>query len=381
MIDRAYKCRMYPNREQTAQIERTLGSCRWVWNHALEVKHDAYKATKRSLSSYELMKLITMWKRTVSPWLVEADSQALQQTIRNLDQAYKNFFRRVKKGEKPYGYPKPKKRAGRESYRTPAANGKVKVIDDRHVKVPKLGVVKVRGLQKVEGRMLNATIERAPSGKYFLSLCCTDVPEPEMPTGSVDMMGIDLGVGDDLLIRSDGVKVENNRRLRSAEKRLKRAQRSLSRREKGSANYRKQRLKVARLHEKVANQRRDDLHKATTQAVRDAKAVSIETLNVKGMEQNHHLAKSVADASMYEMSRQLQYKCGWYGRDFVKVDRWFPSTQTCSCCGAVVGPKGFGGLHDRDWTCPSCGAHHDRDVNAAKNIAREGQRMLESQGV
>lgn len=312
--------------------------------------------------------------KSVYPWLREVDSQALQHALRDLDQAYKNFFRRVKKGEKP-GYPKFKSR--RDNNRSFKVAGKqVRIIDEHHVKLPKMGVVRVRGLQMVEGRILNATIRQVPSGKYFLSICCTDVPEPEMPEGDVDVLGIDAGVKD-LMIRSDGVKVPNNRRLRAAEKRLKREQRRLSRKKRGSANYEKQRLKVARLHERVANQRRDDIQKATTQAVRDAKAIAVEDLNVSGMKRNHHLAKSVSDASMSEMIRELQYKCDWYGRDFVKVGRWFPSSKLCGNCGYVY--RGLE-LKEREWTCPECGTRHDRDLNAANNIAREGMMLLDGRG-
>ena len=376
MIDKAYKCRLYPNKEQAALIERTFGVCRWLWNESLATKKAFWENEKRDISSFELSRNLTKIKK-VMPWLTEPPSSALTQTLRDLDQAYKNFFRRVKKGEKP-GYPKFKsKRDRNQSYRTQCKNDCV--VDEHHLKLPKLGIVKCRGLQKVEGRVLNVTVRRVPSGKYFATICCTDVPEPEMPTGDIGILGIDVGVKD-LMIRSDGTKVPNNRYAYKAEKKLRREQRRLSRKKKGSANYEKQRVKVARAYEKVANQRSNAIHNATTQAVRDAKAIAVEDLNVKGMVKNHHLARAVSDASMSEMARQLQYKCDWYGRDFVKIDRWFPSTQTCSCCGAVVGPKGFDGLHDRDWTCPSCGAYHDRDVNAAKNIAREGQRMLDVQG-
>ena len=191
------------------------------------------------------------------------------------------------------------------------------------------------------------------------------------------MLGIDAGVKD-LMIRSDGAKVPNHRFLKKAERKLKREQRKLSRRKKGSANWKKQKRKVALVHERVANQRKDALHKATTQAVRDSQAIAVEDLNVNGMVKNHHLAKAVSDASMSEMIRQLQYKCDWYGRDFVKIDRWFPSSKTCSECGCVFDDLT---LNMREWTCPECGAHHDRDINAAKNIATEGKRLLESSSV
>lgn len=320
----------------------------------------------KTLGLYDMQKMLPKWK-AILPWLKTAPSSALVETGRDLDKAFQNFFRRVKRGEKP-GYPKYKHwYDSTQSYRTQVDNKCL--VDDRHVKLPKLGVVKCRISQSIEGRVLNATVKRVPSGKYFVVICCTDVPEPEMPMGD-KAIGIDAGLHD-LMVRSDGVKVPNNRHLRNAERRLRREQRKLSRRKKGSANRRKQQRKVAMVYEKVANQRRDDINKATTNAVRDARAIAVENLNVKGMAKNHKMAKSVHDASMSEMIRQLEYKCAWYGRDFVKVDRWFPSTQICGNCGAVTGPKGKEGLKDRHWTCPECGATHDRDLNAAKNIAKE----------
>ena len=356
-------------------IEKTFGACRWVWNLSLETKKAAWECEKKNISQFDLCKQLTVWKRTVAPWLYDVSNAALQQSIRDLDKAYQNFFRRVKNGEKP-GYPKYKsRRNGMQSYREPAGRGCVAVIDDSHVKLPKLGKTKCRITQRIEGRILNATIKRVPSGKYYVVICCTDVPEPEMPAGENEILGIDAGLHD-LMVRSDGVKVPNNRHLKAAEKKLRREQRKLSRRKKGSANWQKQKRKVARVYEKVSDQRKDDIHKATIQAVRDSQAIAVEDLNVKGMVKNHHLAKSVSDASMSEMLRQLQYKCDWYGRDFVKVDRWFPSSKTCGNCGCVFDDLT---LSMRDWTCPECGAHLDRDLNAARNIATEGKRLLEGQ--
>ena len=374
MIQKAYVFRLYPNKGQVEQIERTFGACRWVYNLCLETKKAAWECEKKNLSQFDLCKQLTIWKKTVAPWLYEVSNPALQQSIRDLDKAYQNFFRRVRNGEKP-GYPKFKsKRDGNQSYRVPAAGGAVAIKDGKHVKLPKLGLVKCRVSQKVEGRILNATVRRVPSGKYFVSICCTDVPEPEMPVGENEMLGIDVGVKD-LMIRSDGIKVPNSKYLYRSEKKLAREQRRLARKKKGSKNREKQRMKVARVYEKVANQRKDTIHKATTQAVRESQAIAVEDLNVKGMTSNHHLARAVGDASMSEIHRQLQYKCDWYGRTFVKVDRWFPSSKTCSECGCVFDDLT---LSMREWTCPGCGAHHDRDLNAAKNIAREGMKLLAS---
>ena len=370
MIDKAYRCRLYPNKEQAALIDKTFAACRWVWNISLETRMAAYKVNNKTLTYYDLQKTLKLW-RSVNPWLSDVPQNALYQTIRDLDKAYKNFFRRVKNGEKP-GYPKFKSaRDGNQSYRTQEMG--VRILDDRHIQLPKLGPVKCRITQPVEGRILNVTVRRVPSGKYYVSICCTDVPDPEKPMGDEDVLGIDVGIKD-LMVQSDGTRVPNAKHLSRSERKLRREQRKLSRRRKGSANWHKQKHKVALVHERVANKRKDTIHKATTQAVRKSSAIAVEDLNVKGMSKNRHLAKAVSDAGMSEIHRQLQYKCDWYGRDFVKVDRWFPSSKTCGECGCV-----FDGLtlSMREWTCPECGAHHDRDLNAARNIAREGKRMLE----
>jgi putative transposase len=381
-MEKGYKFRIYPTKEQVEQIEQTFGACRWVWNHMLELRDAAWQVNKTRLSSADLMRHLTTLKKTTCPWLYEVSNPALQQAIRDLDVAYGNFFRRCGKGAAKKGFPKWKRKwSGRQSYRVPAENGKKAcVMDDKHVKLPKLGKVKCRVSRELEGRILSATIRRVPSGKYYVTFVCTDVPEPEMPVEKDQLLGIDVGVGD-LIVRSDGVKVENPKHLKASEKRLARAQRKLSRRkgarkgERPSANYIKQRRKVARIHERVRNQRNDTIHKATTDAVRESQGIACESLNVKGMLRNHKSAKSTSDAAMGEMIRQLTYKCQWYGREFRQVDTFFPSTQTCGCCGAISGPKGMPGLHKRFWDCPECGAHHDRDINAARNILRKAYEL------
>lgn len=373
-MEKAYVCRLYPNKGQAAQIEKTFGACRWVYNLCLEIKIAAWQVEKKTLTRYDLNKQLTVWKRTVAPWLYEVSNKALQYAIQDLDRAYQNFFRRVKSGENP-GFPKFKsRRCSKQSYKEAGDNGLVRVIDSRHIRLPKLGKVRCRGLGKVEGRILNATIRRTPSGKYFVSICCTDVTDSDMPMGEHEVLGIDAGVKD-LMVRSDGTKVPNHKFLQQSARKLRREQRKLSRRKKGSANWHKQKRKVALVHERVSNQRKDAIHKATTQAVRESQAIAVEDLNVKGMVKNRHLARAVSDASMSEMLRQLQYKCEWYGRAFVKIDRWFPSSKTCGECGCVFDDLT---LSMREWTCPECGAHHDRDVNAARNIAKEGLRLLAS---
>ncbi|MCI6261890.1 MAG: IS200/IS605 family element RNA-guided endonuclease TnpB [Olsenella sp.] len=369
-MERAYEIRIYPNAAQRELIERTFGCTRWVYNRCLEARKAEYERTGRSPSVYQLQKLVTAWKRTDAPWLGEVDSHALQQAVVNLGRAFDGFFRRCRAGGKP-GYPRFKsKRDTRQSYRT---NWGVAVPDARHVRLPKLGLVRARVSRPVEGRVLNATVKRVPSGKYFCVLCCTDCPKPDIPEGRIEVLGVDVGIRF-LMARSDGTAIANPKSLARSEKKLAQAQRRLSRKKKGSRRRARQRARVARVHEKIANQRKDALHKATTEAVRESQAIAVEDLDVKGMEQNRRLAKSVADASMSEMARQLEYKCSWYGRKFVKVSRFYPSSRTCSVCGQVNQAVVLG---VEAWTCPACGCRHDRDLNAALNIAREGARLLD----
>ena len=369
-MERAYEIRIYPNAAQRELIERTFGCTRWVYNRCLEARKAEYEKTGKSPSVYQLQKLVTAWKKTDAPWLGEVDSHALQQAAVNLGRAFDGFFRRCRAGGKP-GYPRFKsKRDTRQSYRT---NWGVAVPDARHVRLPKLGLVRARVSRPVEGRVLNATVKRVPSGKYFCVLCCTDCPKPDIPEGRIEVLGVDVGIRC-LMARSDGTAIANPKSLARSEKKLAQAQRRLSRKKKGSRRRARQRARVAGVHEKIANQRKDALHKATTEAVRESQAIAVEDLDVKGMEQNRRLAKSVADASMSEMARQLEYKCSWYGRKFVKVSRFYPSSRTCSVCGQVNQAVVLG---VEAWTCPACGCRHDRDLNAALNIAREGARLLD----
>ena len=368
-MERAYEIRIYPNAAQRELVERTFGCARWVYNRCLETRKAEYERTGRSPSVYQLQKLVTAWKRTDAPWLAEVDSHALQQAAVNLGRAFDGFFRRCRAGGKP-GYPRfQAERDARQSHRT---NGGVSVPDARHVRLPKLGLVRARVSRPVEGRILSATVKRVPSGKYFCVLCCTDCPKPDIPEGRIEVLGVDVGIRC-LMARSDGTAIANPRSLARSERKLAQAQRRLSRKKKGSRRRAKQRARVARVHEKIASQRKDALHKATTEAVRESQAIAVEDLDVRGMEKSRRLAKSVADASMSEMARQLEYKCSWYGRRFVKVGRFYPSSKTCSACGQVNQAVVLG---VEAWTCPVCGCRHDRDLNAALNIAREGARLL-----
>jgi len=357
MICKSFKFRIYPNKEQQGLFAKTFGCCRFVYNHFLRQRIDHYAEHGKGLSYYDTSKLLTELKRDSEyDWLRDVSAQALQQSLRDLATAYTNFF------EKRSRFPRFKSKRARQSFRVPQHFR----IKEYKLYVPKVpDGIKIVIHRPIEGTVKHITISKTPSGRYFASLTCkVDIPEPAYGGGTI---GIDLGLNH-FVVTDQGDKYKKPQHLRESEKKLKYLQRKLSRKIKGSNNYKKVRLKIAKLYEHIASQRKDFLHKLSRKLVDENQVICMEDLHVKGMIRNHRLAKSISDAGWGEFSRQLEYKGMWYGCHVLKADRFFPSSKRCSDCGYIHSIS----LSQRQWACPECGSIHDRDVNAALNILKFG---------
>lgn len=367
-INKAYKYRIYPTKQQEELLSKFFGCTRFVYNKFLFERKEQYRLTGKSNNYYEQAKELTSLKKNKDySWLKEVNSQSLQQALRHLEVAYTKFF--TGKG----GYPKFKKKNSKNSFTVPQGVS----LESNILKLPKFKEgIKVKVHRELEGKILFVTLSKTPTNKYYVSITVKQEYNSKQPTNKE--VGIDLGIKD-LVITSNGSKYQNNKYTNKYKNKLKKAQQHLSRKIKGSRRYENQRLKVALVHEKIANCRSDVLHKITHKLVKKYDVVYLENLNIKGMLQNHKLARSISDCAWHELVRQLEYKGDWDDIVIFQINRFYPSSQICNKCGYQN--KEVNDLSIREWICPNCNTHLDRDVNASINILLEGKREISAGAV
>ena len=361
---KSYKYKIIPDEEQKVLLNKHFGSIRFIYNYFLNERKREYETNKQTINYYDNAKSLTELKKQEEySWLNEINSQSLQASLKNLDDAYNGFFKKRTK------FPKFKSKHTKNSFKVPQAvkieNGKLRI---RKFKDP-IDIILHRTFS---GTIKQCTISKTPTNEYFVSILVETEHKKLEKTGK--SIGIDLGLKD-FVITSDGYKYKNNRYTKTHQTRLKKAQQNLSRKKKDSNKYKEQKLKVAKLHKKITNSRLDNLHKVSTELIKKYDTIILEDLNIKGMMQNHKLAKHISDVSWSKFITLLTYKAEWNDKQIVKIDRFFPSSKTCNCCGYINQNLK---LDMREWTCPSCHTKLDRDLNASKNILNEGYKLISS---
>lgn len=366
LVPKTYKFRLSPSDEQKILLAKHFGSCRFVYNHFLAKCKESYLLNKKTLMYNQNAAELKALKKTDDYiWLKEINSQSLQYSLQGLDHAYARFFR------KQAAFPVFKSRSDKQAFRVPQSV----YVEDGLLWIPKFKTgIQMNMHREMSGRILFATVSKTPTGKYFVSITCECEHEPLPLTGSE--VGIDTGIKE-IAILSDGTRYENHKPLKKRLKKIKYEQRQLSKKKKGSNSRLKQKSKLARVHEKVTNTRMDYLHKVSTEIVKSHDVICIEDLAVKNLMKNHCLAQAFADAALGTFYGMLQYKAAWNGKKVVKIDRFFPSTKMCNVCNYINQDLT---LKDREWTCPDCNTHHDRDLNGSINIKNQGLTILSGSG-
>lgn len=363
-MNKAYKFRLYPNKEQEQKLAMAFGCTRFVYNYFLNERKAQYEQTGKSDNYYSQTKKLTELKNEPEyDWLYEVNSQALQNSLKHLENAYVNFF------SKRSSFPKFHKKNSLQTFEiTQSIN-----LNNNRFYMPKFKKdgIRCKITRNIDGKICSATISKTPSNKYYVSIVVEEL-DKSLTTKEEKKIGIDLGIKH-LLITSDGQKFDNPKYINKYEKELKIAQQHLSRKVKGSRGFENQRLKVAEIQEKISNCRKDNLHKISFKLANECTDIFLEDLNIIGMKKNHHLAKSISDCSWSTFTNMLEYKGKWYGCNIHYINRYYPSSKTCSNCNYTLDSLS---LNTREWVCPKCGTHHDRDINAAINILNEGIREL-----